>query len=299
MSVDVPSGQPATIETPRADDVCLRRLSLNQKTTDTWRLPELVHVCAEAGLRSIGLWREPVQELGVAETSRLVRSAGLRVSSLCRGGFLTSAAATDRQAALDSNRRAIDETAELEAACLVMVVGGLPAGDRDLRGARHRMVDGLGALAPYARAAGVRLGLEPMHPIYAADRGVLSTLKQALDVAELFPAQDVGVVVDTFHIWWDPDLPAQLDRAGPRICGFQVGDWITPLPPDALLARGMMGDGHIDIPSIRCMVDATGYSGDIEVEIFSRAVWNAPPQAVLETVLRRYVTHVLGDLCQS
>ncbi len=299
MSFDVPSGQTAVIATPRAGDARLGRLSLNQKTTDAWPLPELVHACAEAGLRSIGLWREPVQELGIAKTGRLVRSAGLRVSSLCRGGFLTSVAVTERQAALDNNRRAIDESAELGAACLVMVVGGLPAGDRDLRGARQRMVDGLGALVPYARAAGVRLGLEPMHPIYAADRGVLSTLKQALDVAELFAEQDVGVVIDTFHVWWDPDLPAQIDRADARICGFQVGDWITPLPSDALLARGMMGDGHIDIPSIRRMVEATVYSGDIEVEIFSRAVWNAPPQTVLETVMRRYVTHVLDPSGQS
>lgn len=299
MTVDVPSGRSASIATPAAGDARLHRLSLNQKTTNLWPLPDLVRACAEAGLASVGLWREPVQSLGVEKAARLVRSAGLRVSSLCRGGFLTSLAPEQRRAALEDNRRAIDETAELEAECLVMVVGGLPANDRDLPAARQRMVEGLSALVPYAHSAGIRLGLEPMHPIYAADRGVLSTLKQALDIAAEFSAQDVGVVVDTFHVWWDPELAAQLNRANGRIAGFQVGDWITPLPPDALLARGMMGDGHIDIPAIRALVDRTGYLGAIEVEIFSQAVWDAPPRAVLDTVVRRYVTHVLSTSSDS
>ena len=152
---------------------------------------------------------------------------------------------------------------------LVLVAGGLPEGDRDLRGARTRACDAVAELVDDARGAGVRLAVEPMHPIYAADRGVISTLAQALDIAEQFPRDVVGVLVDTFHVWWDPQLPEQLHRAGrgARIAGYQVCDWITPLPPDALLARGMMGDGHIDFPAITQLVAEAGYAGDVEVEI--------------------------------
>jgi sugar phosphate isomerase/epimerase len=218
-----------------------------------------------------------------------VAERGLRVSSLCRGGFLTATDPADRAAALEDNRRAIDEAATLRADCLVMVVGGLPAGSRDLPGARQRVVEALVALAAYAGERGVRLALEPLHPMYCADRAVLSTLGQALDVAEAFPVAQVGVVVDTFHIWWDPDVWHQIARAGNRIASFQVCDWITPLPPDVLLARGMMGDGHIDFPAFRDAVDAAGYAGDVEVEIFNAEVWAADPEQVLATMIRRYV----------
>jgi sugar phosphate isomerase/epimerase len=176
-----------------------------------------------------------------------------------------------------------------------MVVGGLPEGSRDLAGARERMTEGIAELAPYAAGRGVRLALEPMHPIFCADRGVLSTLGQALDLAERFPAEQVGVVVDTFHVWWDPDVLGQIRRARGRVASFQVCDWITPLPPDALLSRGMMGDGHIDFPLLRRAVEQAGYAGDVEVEIFNAEVWAADPDAVVATLARRYVTHVLPD----
>ncbi|MBP1783305.1 sugar phosphate isomerase/epimerase family protein [Micromonospora chalcea] len=276
-------------------DPRLARLSLNQRTTHRWSVAQAVDGCVRAGIPAIGLWREPVAEIGVPAAARLVTDAGLRVSSLCRGGFLTAADDAGRAAALADNRRAIDEAAALRAACLVLVVGGLPPGSRDLAGARQRVADALAELAPYAAARGVRLALEPLHPMYCADRAVLSTLGQALDVAEAFPAEQVGVVVDTFHVWWDPDVWRQIARAGTRIASFQICDFLTPLPADVLLGRGMMGDGHIDFPPLRRAVEAAGYSGDVEVEIFNAEVWATDPDQVLATMTARYVDLVLTD----
>ncbi|PPK97209.1 sugar phosphate isomerase/epimerase [Kineococcus xinjiangensis] len=292
-AVDVPSGRLAALETPRPGDPRLARFSLNQATTKHIGLAEAVEVCARAGVPAIGVWRDRLHEVGLDAAVRLVRGAGLRVSSLCRGGFLTADDADGRAAALHDNRLAIDEAAALGADCLVMVVGGLPAGSRDLPAARRRVVDAVGELAPYAGERGVRLALEPLHPMYVADRAVLSTLGQALDVAEQFPVEQVGVVVDTFHVFWDPELERQIARAGERIASYQVCDWITPLPADTLLARGMMGDGHIDFPAISRAVHAAGYRGDVETEIFHADVWAADPDEVVATVLRRYVEHVL------
>jgi sugar phosphate isomerase/epimerase len=264
------------------------RLSLNQMTTRRWSVPEAVAGCARAGIDAIGLWREPLGGVGVSAAAKLIDEAGLRVSSLCRGGFLTEVEAVARRAALDDNRRAIDEAATIGAACLVMVMGGLPDGSRDLAGARARVADGVAELAPYAAERGVRLGIEPLHPVYCADRAVVSTLAQALDLAEQFPVDSVGVVVDTFHVWWDPDLFAQIARAGPRIASYQICDWVTPLPADMLLARGMPGDGHIDFGPITAAVNAAGYTGDIEVEIFNQRVWDTDPDVVLATMTERY-----------
>ena len=288
-AIDVPSGNPARTETPAPGDPRLARLSLNQRTTANWSLPEAVDGAVRAGLPSIGVWREPVAEVGLDAATAMLRDAGLRVSSLCRGGFFTAADADARAAAHRSNLEAIDETAALGAACLVLVPGGLPAGDRDLAGARERAAEAIGALVPYAEERGVRLGIEPMHPIFAADRGVVSTLAQALDIAERFPADQVGVVVDTFHVWWEPGVLGQIARAGDRIVSYQVCEWITPLPADSLLSRGMMGDGHIDFASLTRAVAAAGYTGDVEVEIFNADVWAAPGRDVVETLARRYV----------
>ena len=276
-------------------DARLAKLSLNQRTTQRWSVAQAVDGCVRAGIPAIGLWREPVAEIGVPAAARLVTDAGLRVSSLCRGGFLTAADEAGRAEALADNRRAIDEAAELRAACLVLVVGGLPHGSRDLPGARQRVADALAELAPYAGERGVRLALEPLHPMYCADRAVLSTLGQALDLAEAFPAEQVGVVVDTFHVWWDPDVWRQIARAGTRIASFQVCDFLTPLPADVLLGRGMMGDGHIDFPPLRRAVQAAGYSGDVEVEIFNAEVWATDPDQVLATMIARYTDLVLAD----
>ena len=277
-----------------SDRVGVSRLSLNQRTTASWSLPEAIQGCVDAGLGAIGIWREQLAEVGLDEACRLVAESGLRVSSLCRGGFFTTADPTEVEAAEASNHKAIDEAAALNAATLVLVPGGLPPGDRDLQAARDRAARAIEQLVPYARDHGVTLGIEPMNPIYAADRGVISTLAQALDIAERFDTADVGVVVDTFHLWWEPGIAEQVQRASVRIVSYQICDWITPLPADTLLARGMMGDGHIDFPPLRSAVDAAGYSGDIEVEIFNADVWAADPDQVLATMIRRYVHCVLG-----
>ncbi|WP_348786662.1 sugar phosphate isomerase/epimerase family protein [Leifsonia sp. NPDC080035] len=282
------------------------RLSINQATIKYASLADALRVTADAGVGAIGLWREPVAEVGLAQATRMVADSGLRVSSLCRGGFFTAFEGAERRAALEANRRAIEETAVLaasgapgSAAVLVLVAGGLPAGSTDIAGARARVADAIAELEPDARAAGVTLAIEPLHPMYAADRAVVSTLGQALDIAEPFPTASVGVVVDTFHIWWDPEVLGQIARAGVegRIASYQVCDFLTPIPADALLARGMMGDGHVDFASLTRAVEATGYAGDIEVEIFNAEIWDAAPAEVVERTVRAFAEHIpLGSV---
>lgn len=271
------------------------RLSLNQETIKQWSLPELAEGCAKAGVTGVGLWREPVQKYGVAAAAELVRNAGLTVTSLCRGGFFTAIEPEARATALADNRKAIDEAATLGTDTLVLVSGGLPPGSRDLFAARERIADALGELAPYAADHGVRLAIEPLHPMYAADRCVVSTLAQALDLAERFPADQVGVIVDTYHLWWDDTVAAQIARAGAggRIAAFQLADWITPLPEGVLLGRGQLGDGSVDFRWFREQVDATGYTGPIEVEIFNPDLWARDGAEVLAEVADRYRTLVL------
>jgi sugar phosphate isomerase/epimerase len=294
--VDVPSGTPACVDTPVPGDPRLARLSLNQRTTAEWNLREAIDGAVAAGLPAIGLWREPVAEAGLATARRWVDDAGLRISSLCRGGFFTASDPAERARAHEDNRRALDEAAELGTKSLVLVPGGLPPGDRDLTGARTRAAEAIAALVPHAVERGVTLGIEPMNPIYAADRGVISTLAQALDIAESFARHEVGVVVDTFHLWWEPDVHAQIARAGERIVSYQVSDWITPLPADTLLARGMMGDGHVDFTALTRAVAGAGYTGDVEVEIFNADVWAASGDQVVATMARRYVELVQAYL---
>ncbi|MDI5967700.1 sugar phosphate isomerase/epimerase family protein [Streptantibioticus silvisoli] len=364
------------------------------------------------GITAVGLWREPVQAFGVERTARTLRAAGLTVSSLCRGGFLTAVDPTARAAALADNRAAIDEAAALGTPTLVLVSGGLPGAGpagavggasggnvraafgpagpgvdpagpsagpsdsspdpaaaknaapataenadptapsahpatpsahpatpsahpatpsagplpspvptsspptspspffdsrsdpasrsrldpaRDLAGARERVADGLAELAPYAAERGVRLALEPLHPMFASDRCVISTLEQALDLAERFPADQVGVVVDTYHLWWDDRAPAQVARAGAggRIAAFQLADWTTPLPEGVLLGRGQLGDGCVDLRGWREKVEAAGYRGHVEVEIFNPRLWERDGREVLAEVADRFRTFVL------
>ncbi|HEY9294083.1 MAG TPA: sugar phosphate isomerase/epimerase family protein [Microlunatus sp.] len=274
------------------------RFSLNQATIKYASLAEALQVAVDTGYESIGLWREPVQEVGLEKAVELVQDSGLRVSSLCRGGFFTTVPGPERDAALDDNRLALEEAHRLGTDTLVLVAGGLPKGDRDLVGARERVRDAIGALADDAEAAGVRLAIEPLHPMYAADRAVINTLGQALDIAEQFPAEVAGVVVDTFHVWWDPQVIEQIARAGAadRITSYQVCDWITPLPADNLLARGIVGDGHIDFSPITKAVVAAGYRGDIETEVFHADVWARPYAEVALEAANRYHQLIEPDL---
>ncbi|WP_405687775.1 sugar phosphate isomerase/epimerase family protein [Streptomyces sp. NBC_00057] len=269
------------------------RLSINQETIKQWSLPELTEGCVKAGIDKVGLWRAPVQEYGIERTARLLADSGLSVTSLCRGGFFTAIDPAERARALDDNRAALDEAAALSTDTLVLVSGGLPAGSKDLHGARERIADALGELAPYAAERGVRLAIEPLHPMFASDRCVVSTLSQALDIAERFPAEQVGVVVDTYHIWWDDQAAAQIARAGAggRIHSFQLADWITPLPAGVLLGRGQLGDGAVDFRAFRTRVEATGFTGPIEVEIFNEALWARDGAEVLAEVASRYAEH--------
>jgi sugar phosphate isomerase/epimerase len=267
----------------------LARLSLNQATVDGWTLREAVDGCARHGIGWIGPWRHRVAELGTAASARLIRDAGLRVSSLCRGGWFPAASAEERRARLDDNRRAVEEAAELGTDVLVLVCG--PAPDRDLAAAREMVAEGVAATLEHAAACSVRLAVEPLHPMFAGDRSVIVTLAQALDLAERFPADRCGVVVDAYHVWWDPEVEAQVARAAGRILGYHVSDWLVPTP-DLLLGRGMMGDGVIELRRLRGLVEAAGYAGPIEVEIFNRALWDSPGDEVLARVTERYLALV-------
>jgi len=254
----------------------LERLSLNQITINRWSLAEATDGCARHGLRWIGLWRDKVAEHGLEASARRVRDAGLQVSSLCRAGFFSDPGSAD------DNLRAVEEAAALGAPVLVLVCG--PASDRDLDAARARVCEGINELLPYAQRAGVRLGVEPLHPMFAADRSVVVTLAEAL-------ALPADVVVDVYHVWWDPDVRAQIRRAGQRICGLHVSDWLVP-PPDHLLGRGLMGDGVIPIRELRQEVEGAGYEGPVEVEIFNRALWDLPGDQALELIKTRFVDQV-------
>ncbi|MFF3646349.1 sugar phosphate isomerase/epimerase family protein [Streptomyces sp. NPDC002564] len=275
------------------DPVPLSRLSINQETVKQWSLPELAEGCRKEGIGAVGLWRAPVREYGVERTARLLRDAGLAVTSLCRGGFFTDTDPAPRARALDDNRAAVDEAAALGTDTLVLVSGGLPPGSKDLSGARERVADALAVLGPYAEERGVRLAVEPLHPMFAADRCVVSTLGQALDLAERFPARQVGVVVDTYHLWWDDQAPAQIARAGAggRLHAFQLADWITPLPAGVLLGRGQLGDGSVDFRAFRALVEAAGHHGPIEVEIFNEALWARDGGEVLRETAERFRTY--------
>ena len=279
----------------------MERFSLNSKTIDSWTLPQLVAGCQAARVRNVALWRELYEGADVADAAALVRAEGLTVTSLCRGGFFPTENADERAARHADNLAAIDECVALGTGVLVLVCGGLPRPaqggprGRDLPGSRQQVADAVGALAPLAAARGVRLAVEPLHPVFCADRSVISTLDQALTIAAEHAADVVGVCVDTYHLWWDDAALDRLPTIGERIAAYQVCDWLDPLP-DPLLGRGIPGDGVIDFsPWTRAVVSA-GYTGPVEVEIFNQAVWDSPGDEVLATVLERFGELIEPDL---
>lgn len=270
------------------------RLSLNQKTTEYWSVEEAAAGCVRAGIGWIGLWREQVRAAGGAEAAgRMVREAGLRVSSYCRGGFFTADSADGWRRAVDENRRVVEESAAVGCEVIVLVCGGVM--EAGLEASRRQVEEGIAAVVPTAAEAGVRLAIEPLHPMFCADRSVIVSLHQALDIAEGFPEETVGVTVDTFNMWWDPQAWEQIDRAGRRIFSYQVCDWLDPLP-DVLLGRGMMGDGVIDFTRFTQAVAAAGYTGPVEVEIFNQEIWNQPGPQVLAKMTERYNSLVAPHL---
>ena len=265
------------------------RLSLNQITVASWSVSQAVEGCVRHGIPSIALWRHKIAETGLASCVRLVRDAGLHVSSVCRGGMFPAPSQAARQANLEDNFRAVDEAAALQADSLVLVVGG--SAETGLPEARKMVQEGIAALVPYARQCGVKLGIEPLHPMYAADRAVVNTIAQALELAATYGPHEVGLVLDVFHIWWDPQVLPSIAACAGRIYGFHVNDWLVPLP-DLLLGRGMMGDGVIDNHTLRVAVDHAGYHGPIEVEIFNRILWDTDPDQVLTQMVERFTTLV-------
>ncbi|WLS80532.1 sugar phosphate isomerase/epimerase [Erwinia pyri] len=270
-----------------------QKLSLNTATVrQQWDLRQIIEGCARHDIRGISPWRDQVAALGLKETARLLTLHQLSVSGYCRGGMFPAATAAQRHANLTDNYRAVDEALALNAACLVLVVGGLPSGSRDLAGARQQVHDGLNALLEYARPRGMPLAIEPLHPMYAADRACINSLKQANDLIDLLGEEGLGIAVDLYHTWWDADFHHEIRRAGlKRLLAFHICDWLNPTQ-DLLEDRGMMGDGVIDIRGFRQAVEALGYQGFHEVEIFSRLNWwSKDPDEVLSICKLRHQQH--------
>jgi sugar phosphate isomerase/epimerase len=272
-------------------------LSLNTATTcKQWSLAQAIAGCARHGIRFISPWRDQVAAAGLKESAQRIRDAGLSLSGYCRGGMFPAADRAGRRAALDDNKRAVDEALTLGAPCLVLVAGGLPkdrdgkVASRDLAAAREMVRDGIGELREYARPAGMPLAIEPLHPMYAADRACVNTMAHANDLCDEL-GEGIGIAVDVYHVWWDPNLEREIARAGGhanRLLAYHICDWLVPTT-DLLLDRGMMGDGVIDLPRIRGWMDNAGYRGPHEVEIFSAANWwTRDPDEVLRTCKARH-----------
>ena len=280
-----------------------RWLSINTATLrGAGPLDKIIEACARHGIRAISPWRDQIAGIGIERTATLVAEHGMALSGYCRGGMFPAMDAAGRRAALDDNRRAVDDAKKLDAACLVLVVGSLPGAlagaplSKDLFAARNDVRDGVAATLEYARAAAMPLAIEPLHPMYAADRACVNTMEQALDLCDAIDASRsgaLGIAVDVYHVWWDPKLEAQIARAGrDRLLAFHVCDWLVPTR-DLLEDRGMMGDGVIDIRQIRGWVEAAGFAGYSEVEIFSRDDWwKRPADEVLAACILRHRTVV-------
>ena len=268
-------------------------LSLNTATVrKQWSLAQAIAGCARHGIRGISPWRHQLHEMGIDAAAHAIRGNGLTVTGLCRGGLFPAADAAGRYAAIEENLRAINEAHALDARCLVLVAGGLPKGSKDVAGAREQVREGIAAILPHARNAGVPLAIEPLHPMYAADRACVNTLAQALDLCDAVDPNNeggLGVAVDVYHVWWDPQLAAQIKRAGKaRLLAFHICDWLVPTR-DLLNDRGMMGDGVIDLARIRSWMEQAGYTGFHEVEIFSELDWwQRDADEVLKTCKERH-----------
>ena len=267
-------------------------LALNTVTVrERWGLEQVVAGCLRHGIRGITVWRHDIAKLGLAAAARLLSESGLTVTGLARGGPYSFPTPQERSASIADTRQEIDEAAELTARCLILVVGGLAAGSRDLAGSRRMVADAIGRSLEYARQCGVPLAIEPFHPMYCAERSCISTLRHANDLCDEL-GDGVGIAVDVYHVWWDPSLESEIRRAGKeRLLAFHISDWLVPTT-DLLLDRGMMGDGIIDIRGIRGMMERAGFSGFHEVEIFSaQNWWLRDPDEVLTVCRERHCLH--------
>jgi len=278
-------------------------LSINTATVrKQWSLDRIIEACAKRGIRAISPWRDQVAAVGLDKIAKQLRDTGIGLSGYCRGGFYPAVDAAGRQAALADNRQAIDEAKTLNTPCVVLVVGALPgalsgkAAYTDIGRARNEVFDGIAASLEYARTVGMPLAIEPLHPMQAAERACINTLEHALDVCDALDPQQtgaLGVALDIYHVWWDPKLQQQIERAGKqRLLAYHVCDWLTPTR-DLLNDRGMMGDGVVELKKIRGWVEQAGYEGFAEVEIFSELDWwQRPGDVVLATCIARHKTAV-------
>ena len=267
----------------------LNRLSINQLTTrDQWSLPEAADGYARAGVGAMAVWWEKLRDVGVERAARVIRDAGTAVTGYCAGGMLTARDDARWRQRLDDNRRMVDEAVAIGSSCLVALGGGLDPGDRDVETARQRALDGFAELLPYVRDAGIVLALEPLHPMVCATRSVLCTMRQANEWCDVLGGgPEVGIAVDTYNVWWDPELESQIERAAGRIAAYHVSDWL-PDTRDLRFDRGMPGDGVIDFRRFAERVTAAGYRGRHEVEILSNRWWREDPETVVATVVERF-----------
>ena len=264
-------------------------LCIHSITTKPWTLAQAIDGYTKAGVPAITVWRQHLEPYGALEAGKMLRGSGLKIVSLCRGGFFPADTKAGHIKALDDNRRAIDQAAAIGAPLVVLVCGALPG--MPLAEARKQILEGIAAILPHAEPAGIKLAIEPLHPMYAADRSAINTLKQANDMAETLAHRLVGVAVDVYHVWWDPELPAEIQRAGKNIFAFHVSDWRTPTR-DILNDRTLMGNGCINIREIRGWVESAGFSGYTEVEIFSETYWATSQTEFVEKIKTAYREHV-------
>lgn len=264
------------------------KLSLNQYTVKQLDLRAGVEACLRHEIPAIGVWRDKMEEIGFSQSVKLLRDSGLKISSLCRGGFFPAPTEQERKNKIADNKKAIDEAVEMGAEILVLVCGGVNG--CSIADARKMISDGIAEILPHARANKIKLGIEPLHPMFAADRSIICSLNEANDLAESFD-ETVGVIIDAFHVWFDAKIYEEIARAAKRILGFHVSDWKVPLP-DILLSRSMMGDGVIELKKMREAVEKAGFNGFIEVEIFNKAIWESNPDEVLNLMKERYLSCV-------
>ena len=268
--------------------VDLSKLCIHTITTKPWSLIQAIEGYVKAGVPAITVWRQAFEDQGVKESARLLRDSPLKVVSLCRGGFFPEPTESGRRKAIDDNKRAIDEAVKIGAPLIVLVCGAVPG--MSLFDQRRQIADGISGVLPYAEAAAVKLAIEPLHPMYADNRSAINTLKQANDMVEAINSPWLGVTVDVYHLWWDPNLEQEIKRAGKSILSFHISDWRTPTR-DILNDRTLMGQGCIDIRSIRGWVEQTGFSGYNEVEIFSNEYWSGDQTEFVEKIKAAYLSH--------
>lgn len=269
----------------------LARLSIHTMTNRPWSLAECVDYYTQAGIPALSVWRNVIDPdeggMGIAHAARLLHGSGLHVPALVRGGFFPAREQTERAKILDSNRQYIDEAAALAADMLVLVVGAVPG--MPLEEARKQVADAVGALVPHAESCGIKLAIEPMHPMYAAEWSCINRLREAREICESLKHPLVGMAIDVYHVWFDPDLQTEIQAAGSQgfLFGYHINDWRVDTQR-IQGERGLMGDGCIDLPAFQIMIEAAGFTGFHEVEVFSDQYWNSDQAAYLELILTRY-----------